>query len=284
MQMLHRFTVALNCLLLTTFQAAAQDLLERGRYLVEAVMACDGCHTPRGPGGADMSRRFSGGPQVWDEPAYTVRGSNITQDPETGIGKWSEADLKKMLVSGVRPNGVPVAPQMPFPFYKVLTPRDLDAVVAYTRSLPAVKREVPPPVYKTEAQVHLIPGGEKPFSENDLKDKVKRGFYLGTIAHCMECHSRKGDGTSDFTGSWGKGGHEMSGPWGKAVVANITSHPTKGVGAWTDAELKRALKEGVARDGRTFKQPMARSVYFSKMTDEDLDAIVAWVRTLPPLE
>ena len=71
--------------------AVAQDaaLLERGSYLVNAVMACDGCHTPRGAAGLDMSRRFSGGSQVWDEPEYLVRGSNITPDRETGIGGWT---------------------------------------------------------------------------------------------------------------------------------------------------------------------------------------------------
>ncbi len=264
--------------------ASGQSLMDRGRYLVDAVLGCDGCHSTRGPAGFDMSRRFSGGPQVWDEPTYTVRGSNISQDPETGIGKWSEADLRRLMVDGRRPNGVPVSPQMPFPFYKILTPRDLDAVIAYVRTAAPVRREVPPPVYKAPMEVHLIPGGEKPFSDDDLKDKVKRGFYLATIAHCMECHSRKPDGTTDFKNRWGKGGHEMKGPYGSVVVGNITSHPVKGVGAWTDDELRRALTHGIGRDGRSFKQPMARQIYFSKMTGEDIDAIVAWVRTIPPLE
>src|SRR5690348_7812490 len=112
-------------LLVLAGSAQAQPTsLERGRYLVEAVMACDGCHTPRGPSGLDMTKRFSGGSQVWDEKAYTVRGSNITQDRETGIGNWSEADIARLLDEGVRPNGVPVAPQMPYGFYKVLTPSD----------------------------------------------------------------------------------------------------------------------------------------------------------------
>jgi len=64
----------------------SQSLVERGSYLVNAVMACDGCHTPRGPGGFVMDKRFSGGSQTWDEKAYTVKGSNITPDRETGIG------------------------------------------------------------------------------------------------------------------------------------------------------------------------------------------------------
>src|SRR4029077_5518990 len=99
--------------------AWAQSPVERGSYLVNAVMACDGCHTPRGPGGFLTDQRFSGGSQTWNEPAYTVKGSNITSDRETGIGSWSEADLKRSLVEGVRPTRGPPAPQMPFAFYPV---------------------------------------------------------------------------------------------------------------------------------------------------------------------
>ncbi len=91
--------------------AAAQSSLERGDYLVNAVMACDGCHTPRGPSGFVMEKRFSGGSQTWDDPAYTVKGSNITPDPDTGIGRWSESDIRISLTEGLRPYGMPLAPQ-----------------------------------------------------------------------------------------------------------------------------------------------------------------------------
>ena len=128
--------------------ANAETPLERGSYLVNAVMACDGCHTPRTPAGFVMEKRFSGGSQTWDEAAYTVKGSNITPDRDTGIGSWSEADLKRLLRDGIRPSGVHVAPQMPFGFYKILTPGDLDAVVAYVRSVAPVRNEVQQPVYK----------------------------------------------------------------------------------------------------------------------------------------
>jgi hypothetical protein len=76
----------------------------------------------------------------------------------------------------------------------------------------------------------------------------------------------------------------MKGPWGSVMVSNISSHEVKGVGAWTDAELKRALTEGIGRDGRSFKLPMARQAFFSRMTQQDLSAIIAWMRTIPPLE
>jgi mono/diheme cytochrome c family protein len=277
---------AAGCGLLGAANAqTAQTPVQRGEYLVNAVMACDGCHTPRGPGGsAAMDKRMSGGSQVWDEAEYLVKGSNITQDRDTGVGTWSVADIKRSLIEGVRPNGVPLAPQMPYSFYKILTPADLDAVVAYIRTMPAVKNEVQPPVYKAAMHAATVPGGEKPMPEAEMRDPVKRGFYLATIAHCMECHAKKPDGKLDFSNNLGKGGYVMKGPFGEALVSNITSHPTKGIGGWTDAELKRALVEAKGKDGRTFKPPMARHIYYSKMTETDLNALIAYVRTIPPLE
>lgn len=264
--------------------ATAQTLIERGDYLVNAVMVCDLCHTPRGKSGLIMEKRFSGGSQVWDTPAYTVRGTNITPDRETGIGAWSDDEIKRSLTEGTHRLGRPISPQMPFPFYKILTARDLDAIVAYLRTLTPIRNEVQAPVYKAAMKIDLVPGAVKPFAEEDLRDPVKRGFYLATIAHCMECHGRRPDGVQDYQNSWGKGGYVFKGPFGSAVVPNITSHPKSGIGAWTDLEIRRTLTHGVSRDGRAFKQPMARQDYFSKMTDPDLDALVAWIRIIPPIE
>jgi mono/diheme cytochrome c family protein len=282
--MLRSFIIVLGALCAAVTSAAAETPIERGSYLVNAVMVCDGCHTPRGQGGLNMERRFSGGSIVWDEPAYTVRGSNITPDHDTGIGAWSEDDIKRLLTLGVRPNGVPVAPQMPYGFYKILTPGDLDAIAIYLKAIKPVSNEVPPPVYRAAAYPVPLPGAETSIGDMVPTDPVKRGFYLATLAHCMECHSRKPDGVQDFKHWWGKGGHEMKGPFGSVVVSNISSHKEKGVGAWTDAELKRVLTEGIGRDGHVLKLPMARQRFFSKMTEQDLNAIVAWVRTIPPIE
>jgi hypothetical protein len=265
--------------------ASAETLLERGSYLVNAVMGCDGCHTPRQPSaGLVLEKRFAGGSVLFDLPAYTVRGSNITPDRETGIGDWSEEDLKRALIDGVRPNGVPLAPSMPFAFYKILTPRDLDAVVAYVRSVAPVRNETQIPNYKAEMHTDLVPGGERSIGNEVPTDPIKRGFYLATLAHCMECQARRSDNHQDYQNWWGKGGAEFKGPWGQVIARNISSHREKGVGAWTDDEIKRALTHGVGRDGRAFKLPMARQMYYSKLTAADLDAIVAWVRTIPPIE
>ena len=267
-----------------TGAAAAQTLLERGDYLVNGILACQNCHTPRGPGGAlAMDRQLSGGPQVFDEPSFAVRGANITPDRETGIGAWSDDDIKRALQAGVRPNGVPLAPIMPFPFYKVFTPRDLDAVVAYLRSVAPVAHEVPIPTYKSEMPVAAYPGGETAMSEEQLADPVRRGFYLATIGHCMACHTPKISERQDFANALGKGGEVFTGPFGTSVAPNITSHRSAGIGAWSDAEIKRAITQGISRDGHRLKPPMFFAAY-RRLSEPDLDAIVAWLRTLPPLD
>lgn len=264
-----------------TTTAMAQTPLERGGYLVNTVMTCHNCHTPMGPAGPNFERGLSGG-ITFDEPPFKVTASNITPDKETGIGAWSEADIKKALLDGVRPNGVPLAPIMPTGFYGILTPADLNAVTAYVKSVKPVANQVPGPVYKMAVQRQIFPGAEKPAADADLKDKVKLGHYLVTIAHCMECHSPRVKGDLDLE-AIGKGGQEFKGPWGVSVSRNITSSKAKGIGAWSDAEIKRAITQGVARDGAKLKPPMGYP-YYARMTDGDLDAMVAYLRTVPAKE
>ena len=89
----------------------------------------------------------------------------------------------------MRPNGVHIAMVMPTGFYHIMTERDLDAIVAYLRTLKPISNKVADPIYKMPQVEHVLPGGEKPFTEAMMSDKVKKGFYLATIAHCMECHT-----------------------------------------------------------------------------------------------
>jgi mono/diheme cytochrome c family protein len=263
--------------------AAAETLVERGDYLVNGILTCGNCHTPRGAGGVmAMDRQLSGGPQTWDSPTYKVHGANITPDRDTGIGAWSEADIKKAMLTGMRPNGVQLAPMMPYAFYKVFMLRDLDAVAAYLRSVPPVRNAVEPPVYKAALHVEPVPGADQPMAEADMADPVGRGRYLATIGHCMECHSPTAGDGHDYR-SLGKGGQVFRGPFGESVARNITAHRTKGIGAWSDAEIKRAVTQGISRDGSRLKPPMGFAMY-ARMTDADLDAVVAWLRTVPPLE
>jgi mono/diheme cytochrome c family protein len=262
--------------------ASAETLVERGAYLVNSVMVCHNCHTPRGPQGLDLSRALSGGSQVFDEPAFKVTGSNITPEKDTGIGNWSDAELKRFLVSGIKPNGSQVAPIMPTAFYTVLTARDLDALAAYLRSVPPVRHETPAPEYRVALKPETPTYAGKQAADAELSDKLARGRYLLTISHCLECHTPEGPSVvHDFAAASGKGGRTFKGPWGESVSANITPDPAAGLGQWSDDEIKRAITQGIARDGHKLKPPMAYAAYAS-MTAQDLDAIVAFVRTLPP--
>jgi mono/diheme cytochrome c family protein len=237
-----------------------------------------------GPNGPQFDKALSGGLR-FNEPPFDVTAPNITPDPETGIGKWSDADLKKALQLGIRPNGVRLAEVMPTGFYEILTPGDLDGIVAYLRSLRPVANKVPDPIYKMQIPHQVFPGAENPMAAADLDDKVKRGFYLVTIGHCLECHTPFGPPGAgiDFQSSLGKGGREFHGPWGVSTSRNITSSKTKGIGDWTDAEIKRAITQGVRKDGTKLKPPMGFP-YYAKMTDGDLDATIAYLRTLPAKE
>ena len=264
-------------------QAHAQAPLERGKYLVEGILTCGNCHTPRGPKGVlDTQRRHAGSPapQI-DTPEWSAHPTNITPDKETGIGNWTREQVKTAIRDGVRPDGQQLAPLMPYPFYRIFTPADLDAVLTYVLAQPPVSNKVPPNVYKVKKMTFEVPpGAEKPMSESAMKDPVKRGFYLATIGHCTECHTPIVKGRRDFKNALGVGGEKFEGPWGVTVSRNITPHKEIGIGAWTDAEIKQAITQGVRRDGFRLRPPMGFA-WYATMTDADLSAIVAYLRTIP---
>jgi mono/diheme cytochrome c family protein len=263
-------------------QPAKSDLIKRGDYLVNGILTCGNCHTPKGPQGDIMDKAFSGGLE-FDEPPFKVTASNITQDKQTGIGDYTDAELKKVLRKGIKRNGVPVAMIMPSGFYEIMTERDLDAIIAYLRTIKPIKNAVPDPIYKIPQGHPIPPGGDKPFTDAMMTDTVKKGFYLVTIAHCMECHTPMGPQGREFGTKLGAGGFEFPGPWGVSVSRNITSSKTKGIGAWTDDEIKRSITAGESKDGSKLKPPMGYH-YYATVTPGDLDAIVAYLRTVPAVE
>jgi mono/diheme cytochrome c family protein len=260
--------------------ASADTSVERGAYLVNTIMTCANCHSPKGPPDAVAGKDFSGGLR-FNVPPFDVTAPNITPDKATGIGAWSDDDIKKLLRTGMRPSGVPVAAVMPTGFYDIITDADMDAIVAYLRTLKPISNKVPDPIYKISAPRQVFPGAEAPYTPAMLNDAMKKGFYLATIGHCMECHTPMTKGQHDWTADLARGGQEFPGPWGVSTSRNITSSKAKGIGEWTDAEIKRAITTGVDKDGNKLKGPMGYQ-YYAHMTDADLDAVIGWVRTLPP--
>ena len=120
------------------------DKLAYGGYIVNALAHCFECHTaPDEHGAPDFAHHLgAGGFSIELAPGTVVKTANITSDPETGIGKWSDADIKKALTEAVTPTGGHLSPPMPYAFFKTMTADDLDAVVAYVRTIPPIKNKV----------------------------------------------------------------------------------------------------------------------------------------------
>lgn len=262
---------------------AADELVERGEYLVETIAACGNCHTPKGPQGEIEGMALAGGFVIEEEP-FTAVAPNITPDEETGIGGWTDEEIVDAIREGRRPDGTIIGPPMAFAFYRGISDRDARAMVAYLRTVPAVRNETKPSEYRMPLPESYGPPVE------DVKapprdDAVAYGEYLaGPVGHCMDCHTpRQANSPMLDTERMGAGGFPLSAPGGHVLSANITPDEKTGIGAWSDAEIKRAITEGVRPDGTELSPPMPFG-YYAKMTEDDLDAIVAYLRSLPPVE
>jgi mono/diheme cytochrome c family protein len=265
--------------------AMADSAIERGGYLVNTILACGNCHTPRDASGELIKDKAMSGGRLFATPAFVVTTSNITPDVETGIGSWTDAEVKRALIEGIRPEhhhlpGVPLAAIMPANFYKALLPEDLDAIVAYLRSIKPIRNQIADPEYKAPVHRDAYPDAETGFDKSNFNDPVRRGAYLAAIGHCMECHSERTKGVSDYKAGLGRGGRVF--PEG-STAANITSDRTAGIGGWSDQEIARAITRGVARDGHMLKPPMGFA-YYAGLKESDLADVIAYLRTVPPLQ
>lgn len=259
--------------------AVAETRLERGRYLMNSIVACGNCHTPQGPNGPLAGMELAGG-MVIDVPgAFTVHTPNITPDKATGIGRWTDAQIVAAIREGKRPNGTIIGPPMPIELYRGLSDADVLAIVAYLRSVPAVANTPPKSVYKIPLPPSYGPAVGK-VADVARTDKVAYGRYLaGPAGHCIECHSSPGaNGAPDMQTRLGAGGATFHGPWGVSVAPNITP---SGLARYTDDQVKTIITTGVRPDGSRLKPPMGVA-YYAKMSSADLDALVAYLRSLPP--
>jgi len=256
--------------------AAAEPSVERGSYLVNSIAACGSCHTPMGPQGFDQTKDL-GGRLVEESPAFTAYAPNIT--PAGRVAQWSDDELVKAIREGIRPDGSLIGPPMPFEVYKGLSDTDVRSIVAYLRTVPAVDNEVPASTYN----IPLPPAYGPPVTTvADVPEGItaEYGEYLaGPVGHCIVCHTPFGpDGQAQFETSLGAGGNEWHGPWGTSVSANLT--PT-GLSGYSDAEVVQMITTGTRPDGSPMFPPMAYN-YYAQMKAEDVQAIVTYLRTLPP--
>jgi mono/diheme cytochrome c family protein len=268
--------LALAALLLLAAAANAQTPAERGRYL--AVLGdCAGCHnTPHGAplaGGQALSAVFG-----------VVYSSNITPDPQTGIGKWSTDDFYNALHDGVRPDGGHLYPAFPYPYFTHMSRADSDALFAYLHTLRPVRYQPPP-------NAMIFPFGIRTsvwFWNTMFVDKAplprgrdarwNRGnFLVNGPGHCAECHTPKNILFGD------RNSHALSGEtmdnW---FAANLTGAKPDGLGNWTAAEIAGYLKTGVGPHATavgSMQDVVTNSTRL--MTDADRYAIAAYLKSLP---
>ncbi len=259
--------------------AMAETQLERGEYLVNGPMGCGNCHTPQGPEGPDISKDLAGGALLVDDEMMVVYSTNIT--PASAIADWSDAELGRAIREGLRPDGSLIRPPMPFTFYRNLSDTDITAIVAYLRTVPAIESDAPASTYN----IPLPPAYGPPVEHvPDIPRSVtaEYGAYLaGPVSHCLECHTPFGPQGPMIDVALGQGGFEFPGPWGVTVAPNITSSED-GLAGYSDDEIKAMITEGKRPDGSAMTPPMPYA-HFARFTPEDLDALILYLRTLPPL-
>jgi len=197
--------------------ASAETPLERGTYLMESIVACGNCHTPKGPDGEIPGMELAGMAPFEKTPGFDANAPNITPDPETGIGNWTDEQIIASIREGKRPDGSIIGPPMPIGLYRDISDNDVKAIVAYLRNVKPVKNEIPPSVYR----IPLPPAYGPPVvsvPEPDRNDPIAYGAYLaGPAGHCVECHSPLTPKGADLANNLGAGGFEFHGPWGVSV-------------------------------------------------------------------
>jgi mono/diheme cytochrome c family protein len=272
----HGLTLCL-ALSASTLAASAETPLERGTYLMNSIVACGNCHTPRTPQGPVPGRELAGGTRFEDAFGVAV-APNITPDSETGIGKWGDQEIITAIREGKRPNGTTIGPPMPIALYRDMSDDDVKAIVAYLRKVPPVANKVAKSEYKMPLPPSYGPPIKAAVTTPPQSNKLAYGAYLaGPLGHCIECHSTPGaNGAPDFVNNLGAGGTQFHGPWGVTISRNIT--PTN-LGSWSDDDIKKAITTGVRPNGEHLKPPMAFDFY-KKIAPADLDAIVAYLRSL----
>jgi mono/diheme cytochrome c family protein len=255
------------------------DLIARGKYLTQAA-DCQVCHTREG------GQPFAGG-RAFKTPFGVLYSPNITADPETGIGAWTDADFVRALHEGIAKDGERLYPAFPYESYTLVTDDDARAIKAYLFRLPAIHATAPPNALSFPFNQRWLMAIWSAFynpkqrfrPHEDRSPEWNRGAYLvEALGHCGDCHTQR-----TLTQSL-----DNRNKFGGTVIAgwrayNISADPVSGVGGWSDAELAQYLCTGYAIGHGPAAGPMAEEVdkSSSKLVPADISAIVTYLRSIP---
>lgn len=262
-------------------ELAGADPLTKGRYLAEAA-DCAACHTAKG------GKPFAGG-RAFKLPFGTIYTPNITPDRETGIGAWTNAEFLRAVHKGIGRHGERLYPAFPYASYTLLADEDVLAIRRYLATLaPVHQANLPNSFAFPFNQRWLMAVWSSFFSPNarfrpvqERSAQWNRGAYLVEAAgHCGECHTPRTlmqamDTRRKFAGGQAEG-------WN---AYNITGDRLSGIGSWSAQDLSLYLSRGYAPGHGVASGPMAEAVELStsRMTASDIAAMVAYLRTIPPV-
>jgi len=277
---------------------ATPERLARGSYLVNSVAACGVCHTPRvGDSwlGGERTDAYLGGGSVFHDQNEGLRIAtpNVSQDPDTGVGRWTDDQLMRAIRDGVSHDGRLMTALMPFLAWEVMSDEDARAIVAYLRTTPPVKRSISRAddeigfTYRMAMKVGAV--HHRPARDvraPDRADAKATGAYLAKVGICWQCHSLGDHGPTDDADILMSGSRvPLEDPdYGQVYARNLTPDRDTGLGGYSAAQIKHALRTGRRLDGRAMAPPMSLMIpHLSTWTDEDLDALIAYLLALPPV-
>jgi mono/diheme cytochrome c family protein len=272
--------------------------VERGKYLVHHVSICFDCHSERTLAYAlpfKPGREGVGG-FVWDKRIGfpgTLAASNLTPDPDTGLGKWTDGEILRAMREGVDREGNALFPIMPYGHFRHMSDEDAKSIVVYLRTVapqryerPAKSLDVPLNFVEKFVPQPLT----SPVPEPNRADSVAYGKYLVSVAACAECHTPKDDKGNSLPGMDLAGGFEMHTPDFRVVTANITPHASNWMGRCSKEEFIGRFRafSGFTADtappapkGRNTLMPW---IAYSGLTDDDLGAIYDYLKTVKAIE
>jgi mono/diheme cytochrome c family protein len=269
-----------------TFERTPQRL-ERGRYIATGLSGCIYCHTPHdwAAPGTPMLAGMSGGGEVLpyaDLPGRIV-APNLTPDPETGAGHWTDDQLARAIREGVGHDGRALFPIMPYQHYHNMSEEDLASVVVYLRSLSPVHNPLPATeiIFPVKYLIRTAPDPvTAAVADVSSSDQLQYGAHLADLAGCVDCHTPQVRG-QNVPGMDFAGGFPFTGPWGTVASANITPDPS-GIAYYDETLFLSVLRTGQVKARKL--SPVMPVMVYKNLTDDDLKAIFAFLRTTKPVK
>lgn len=263
------------------------ERLARGTYLVEHVTPCMECHSPHRwtEHDAPIVANMLGAGQEMPLKGLPGRvvAPNLSPDPETGAGTWTDDQLVRAIREGIGHDGRALFPMMPYQRFRSLSDEDVASIVVYLRALPPVRRQQPATeiAFPVRYLIRSVPEPiTAPVIEPDLSTPAKRGAYLVTVGACGDCHTPQDDHGQPIPGLEFAGGFIFDGPWGRVASANLTPAPS-GIPYYDVTLFAEVLRTGHVK-ARTINQIMPWHA-FGGMADEDIAAIFVYLTTLKPV-